>query len=513
MSVGVVQGHTLDANLDRTCDVCIIGSGPGGATLAAGLSERGLDVVVLEEGPAVDRSLFDQTERTAFRDFYQDQGARSTKDMAINILQGRCIGGGSTVNWTTCLRAPALTLRTWSQRFGVSGLGVDDLAPHYDAVEARLGVMPWPADAANANNQVLRRGAAALGIEVTTLPRNVRGCANLGSCGMGCPVDAKQAMHLTYLRDALAHGASVVADARVDRIVHLRRRVTAVHAKCIDPTTRRPTGTRIVIRPKVAVSSAGAINGPALLLRSGLDINGRVGRRTFLHPTVVVFGVFDKPISGHRGAPQVFSSHAFLDAAAGEVGYLLETAPVHPMLASSGPRQFGPAYHDVMANFDRLAAPIALCIDGLLPDDEGGTVRLRWGGHPELEYPWRDATRRAFQAAQATLARLTLAAGAERAITTHTNTIACTTTDDVERVARAASGPHEHYVGSAHQMGGCTMGADPTRHVVDDRFRHHHVDNMFVVDGSVFPTGLGVNPCATICALARLATAHVHDAV
>ncbi|MEE9383791.1 MAG: GMC family oxidoreductase [Nannocystaceae bacterium] len=510
---GVHSSATLHSHVERRCDVCIVGSGAGGAVLAAQLAARGLHVVILEEGGYHTAEDFDQTETTAFPLLYQESGGRATRDLAINILQGRCVGGGTTVNWTTCFRAPDSTLARWRTKFGVEGLDGHTLTPHYEAVEKRLNIQLWPPGAANANNVVLQQGAASLGWTTRTLRRNVRGCANTGYCGMGCPVGAKQSMTSTYIQDALSSGATLFTHTRVQRFRARRARIVSIEAEVLDPKTNRTNGIRVEIRPKVAVCAAGAINGPALLLRSSLDFNGRVGRRTFLHPAVLIVGEFDRKIHASAGAPQVFSSHQFAHRGEHRVGFFVETAPVHPILASSVPRTFGVNYHKFMAKFDRISALIALCEDGFVPGDEGGTVRLRWNGRAVLDYPIRPPLTEAFRAAHVALARLTLAGGAKTAHSTHTHPLQISTNRHLARLDDAPYGAHEHYIGSAHQMGGCAMGANKATSVVDSELRHHEIPNLFVVDGSVFPTALGVNPSETIYALAHWAADTVALAV
>ncbi len=192
--MSVVEGRTLVTDLDRGCDVCIVGSGAGGSVLAAGLCARGLDVVMVEEGGYRTAKDFDLEERHAYTEMYQDRGLRTSADGAVIVLQGRTVGGGTTVNWTTCFRTPDETLAHWRDHHGLSDLTPEALRPHFEAVEERLGIAPWPEQLANANNQVLLRGARKLGYDVAPLRRNVRGCINTGYCGVGCAWDAKQSM-------------------------------------------------------------------------------------------------------------------------------------------------------------------------------------------------------------------------------------------------------------------------------------------------------------------------------
>ncbi|MEZ4319516.1 MAG: GMC family oxidoreductase [Myxococcota bacterium] len=507
----IVEGHQIEGDLTRSCDVCIIGSGAGGAVLAASLAARGLDVVVLEEGGYHQRSDFAKPdERWSYPALYQERGGRTTDDLSITILQGRAVGGTTVVNWTTCFRTPERILAHWRSEHGTT-LDSATLAPHFEAVEARLNIHPWPVPP-NGNNDVLRRGCEALGWEHDVLRRNVKGCASSGMCGLGCPVDAKQAMHLTYLVDAVGDGATVYADVRVDRLEVEAGRVKSVQAVVMQRGVDRPTPTRVTITPKVVVSSCGAINGPALFLRSGLDGGGRVGRRTFIHPVVAVLAEYEERIQPFYGAPQSVSSHEFVDRGPDQYGFFLEAAPLQPMLAASAGWVFGETLDAQMQRLPHLSVVIALHVDGLLAGDEGGTVTLK-GDRPSVSYPVGPRLQAAMKDAHVAAARVHLAAGAKVAFTTHPSTVALRTVEDLALLEKATYGTHQHGIFTAHQMGGLSMGADPAHHPVDPGLRFRGVDNVFVVDGSVLPTALGVNPSETIYGLAHWAADGVAAAV
>ncbi len=492
------------------CDVCVVGSGAGGAVLAAGVAAAGRSVVMLEEGGFYTRKDFDLREDHAYRRLYQDVGARTTEDLAITVLQGRSVGGGTTVNWTTCFRTPDRVLEHWARRHRIPGYGPDDLRPHFEAVERRLNIHRWQAPP-NANNAVLLRGARKLGWEATILRRNVRGCADSGYCGMGCPVDAKQGMLLTYLPDALRDGMRLLADTRAERIEVRGDRARRVHARVLDRDTGQPTGAEVTVEARVVVVSGGAINSPALLLRSGLD-EGGVGRRTFLHPVVAVLGRYTERVDGFYGAPQSVGSHAFFDRGADRVGFFLEAAPLHPMLVATALPLVGEERAQQMRNLPHLSGLIAVCVDGLLEGDEGGTVRLDRHGRIRLRYRVGPPLAEAFHAAHRGLVQVHLAAGAVEVATAHRPPVRLRPGDDLRALDTVPYGAHHHPIFTAHQMGGCRMGLDPATSVVDPDLRHHRVKNLFVVDGSVLPTAAGVNPSETIYAIAHKARAAVIDA-
>lgn len=495
-------GAEMTSDVALSCDVAVVGSGAGGAVLAAGLAERGLTVVLLEEGGHYTREDFDLQESTAYPMLYQDRGTRATADLAITILQGRSVGGSTTVNWTTCFRTPDRILDVWQRVHGVDGLDPGALRPHFEAVEARLNIGRWQETLVNRNNRPLLEGARKLGWHAEVLRRNVNGCANSGYCGLGCPVDGKQAMHLTYIPDGLAAGMTLLADTRAERLEVVGGRVVAVHARVLDRATGTPTGVTVTIRPKVAVSAGGAINGPALLLRSGLD-DGIVGRRTFLHPVVAVAGEYDEVVDPWYGAPQSVSSHEHVDRGPDRYGFFLEAAPIHPMLAATAHRGSPDEVAQYMGRLNHISALIALSVDGLLDGDEGGTVTLRSDGRVRVDYPISARLSASFRDAHLALARVHLAAGARRVASLHVASVLVSSEAELTRLETAPYGAHAHTIFTAHQMGGCAMGGDRNRSVVDSALRHWRVPNLFVVDGSVLPTALGVNPSQTIYALAH----------
>jgi choline dehydrogenase-like flavoprotein len=507
----VIDARQLHADATYDCDVAIVGTGAGGGTAAEILADAGLRVLMVEEGPLKSSSDFRMLESDAYPQLYQASAARKTSDKAINILQGRCVGGGTTVNWTSSFRTPSRTLAHWASAHDLPGYAEADLAPWFERVERRLSIAPWTV-APNANNAALARGAAELGIAHGAIRRNVSGCWNLGYCGMGCPTNAKQSMLVTAIPAALDRGATLVTHARAMRLVQKADRVDTLECAAMDAAGVAITTRRIVVHARMFVAAGGAINTPGLLLRSNVpDPHGRVGQRTFLHPTVVSAALMRERIDGHAGAPQTVYSDQFQDEVAldGPIGYKLEAPPIHPILAAITLPGHGEAHAAFMHELPRLHVLIALLRDGFHPDSPGGSVRLAGDGTPQLDYPlgpyvWH-GVRRAF----ASMARLQFAAGAQQVMPIHDNG---TVFDGVAAAERAITGfdlrPLVTPVVSAHVMGGCAMGRDARRASVAPDGRYHHLANLYVADGSLFPTSIGANPQLSIYAVAaRLASA------
>ena len=207
----------LDSDLTLEADVAIIGSGAGGGTTAEILSAAGYKVLLIEEGPLKTSSDFKLLEDEAYTSLYQEGIGRMSKDGAITILQGRAVGGTTLINWTSSFRTPDATLSHWASEYAVKGHSSAEMAPWFEKMEQRLGIAPW-AMPPNPNNDVIRKGCEKLGYSWHVIPRNVRGCFNLGYCGMGCPVNAKQSMLVTTIPSTLEAGGELLYLARAERL-------------------------------------------------------------------------------------------------------------------------------------------------------------------------------------------------------------------------------------------------------------------------------------------------------
>jgi len=504
----IVTGADVQRDLILKPDVCVVGSGPGGAIVASRLASAGASVVVLEEGGHHTKAEFDMQESTAYPRLYQDRGNRATADLSVAVLQGRAVGGGTVVNWTTSFRTPEDVVARWREKDGAR-VSPEALRPHFEEVEERLGIAKVDLEDTNPNNRRLYDGCKKLGWDVDTTRRNVRQCLRTGYCGMGCPVDAKQSAALTYLPDAIAKGATVHADCRARRIEWNGKRAVAVIGEVLHPGTQEQTGRTVRVEPRAVVVSCGALNSPALLLRSGIE-QGPVGKKTWLHPTVAVAAIYREPIEAFYGAPQSVASHHFAHRSEG-AGFFLEAAPLHPMLAGIALPGFGARMRSDLALLPNTAVSIALMIDGFGDGEEGGTVSLRSDGNPKLDYPFTPRHYECWRAGMKALARVHLANGATRVQSLHFVPVMVRSEADLSKIDEAPLGPNLCAVFTAHQMGGCGLGADPARSVIDPELRHHFLENLWIADGSVFPTLLGVNPMESIYGISSWAAERIRS--
>jgi choline dehydrogenase-like flavoprotein len=485
-------------------DVVVIGSGAGGGVVASSFARADKRVVVLEAGGAYDARSFTQRELT-MSELYLDGGLTSSSDVGIAILAGATVGGGTTVNWCTCLRLPERIVAEWGEQSGVTQLGAE-LAPHYAGIERCLEIRSITNH--NANNRVILDGARALGVHADASPRNAsadcgEGC---GYCGFGCAYDKKHSTASTFLLDLAANGGCIYANAAGLRIDTTGDRARGVVAR----QTVAPGDVRTFsVEADLVVLCAGTLRTPGLLARSGIG-HPLLGKRLFLHPTAAAIVEFDRPIEPWIGPMQSAHSDAF-NYRSGNYGVKVEVAPAHPGLAAlSVPCVSRGMHAGLMERIRNVATLIALTRDrdpGSIDLDDEAYIRYRlspFDGENML-------------AGLVGLFDLGFAAGAIRAMTLHATPL------EVERKAWTPSyragfeerlrsigvAPNRQILFSAHQMGTAAMGASRERSVVDPSGRVWGYENLLVADASGFPQSSGVNPMLTIMAMAsRIAVQH-----
>lgn len=490
------QDQTLEA------DVVIVGSGAGGGTSAELLSAAGFKVLILEEGPLKTAASFkDMDDTRAYGELYQEGAGRASADGAVAILQGRTVGGTTTVNWTSSFRTPPPTLQYWADTFALKNAGEQDMAPWYAQMEERLGIAPW-AVPPNNNNGILKRGAEALGWNAHVIARNVRGCWNLGYCGLGCPTNAKQSMLVTTIPGALKNGAQLVHHLSVRHLKFSGYKVEALYAEALGEDCVRRSGVKVTVRARHFVLSGGAINTPALLLRSqAIDPYGRIGKRTCIHPVNLSLGLMPDKVDGYYGAPQSIYSDEFQwkHGATGPVGYKMEVAPMQPLLASVVMGRSGMELQSGMAQLPYTNSTLALLRDGFDEQSPGGEVRIDDSGAPVLHYEFSDYLWDGFRRAYLSMAELQFAAGAKQVMPVHLDSTLYNSWAEAQKAIAALPYKTQRLpVFTAHLMGGCAMGEDEKLTVVNSEARFRHADNLSIIDGSLFPTSVGANPQLSI---------------
>ena len=478
-------GADFSESFSEAPDVCIVGSGAGGAPAALALAQAGLDVLVLEGGGYFRTEDFNQRERDMVPAFHANRGSRFTADGAIALLGAEMIGGTTVINTADCVTIPEPVLEKWAAEHGVTGLDAADLAPAVDWVHEVLGAHRIADEDINTNNRLLMDGSRALGYAGHPFVNSRVKCVGCGYCLLACAYEAKQSALVTWVPRAAAAGARFYANCRVTKIHAEGRRVTSVEGHVIDPETREPKFP-FRVTPKTLVLSAGTFNTAALLLASGVaNSSGQVGRNLILQPQMPILATFKKAVRAFRGIPQAYAVSQFheVNRQRGDWGYWLEGIFAQAGTIGALLSGFGTAHQELMRRY----AHMAMCLV-LAPDEPGGVVDVEDDGRPRVTYTLQDSWRdRATQGAREAI-KIYLEAGAEQACLLSEPMICCTTAADTELVTRDAIDAGRVPIFSAHPQGTCRMGADPATSVVDSTLQTHDVENLYVMDGSVFPS-------------------------
>ena len=485
---------TEDTELD--CDVVIVGSGAGGGTAAAVLANQGLDVVVVEAGGYFSEEDFDGAELDGYVKLYLGGGGVPTPDQSIGLLAGFCLGGGTTVNYTWCFRPPDHVRKDWTDRFGLEDWDGQDFDDSLDAVWDRLHV--------NSENSMpslrdvrFREGLSKLGWDSQVMQRNAVGCTEeiCGQCHYGCPLGAKQSTLVTWLQDAYDAGARIVVNAPVERVL-----IEGGEAKGVEATTA--DGHKLTVRARAVAAAAGAINTPALLVRSGLD-NPNVGKNLMIHPVLLVWAMFEQEILPWTGVFGSTFCDEFLDMGEG-YGVKYMHASAHPSdLAVFAPWRGASDHAELMQSLRHTGG------FGILQRArDAGEVVVGKDGLPAPIWNLSDFDRDVMRKGLDGMTQVLEAGGARRIYTSHAGWVSYDPGNGGrEQMLKAADdygwGPAQVTLGSFHLMGTAHMSASRKDSVCDPTGETWDAKNLFVVDGAVLPTALGVNPMITIEAAAH----------
>ncbi|HKT22604.1 MAG TPA: GMC family oxidoreductase, partial [Nitrososphaerales archaeon] len=452
---------------------------------------------------------FQQNEMRMMQKLFQQSGTAATSDLSFVLLAGRGAGGGTTVNWNTCLKPPARVLAEWEAEYGVAGVTGPEFASYLEDAWRAIGVNESESQR-NGNNSVLWDGCRALGYaegaDYHTISRNAVGCRErCDFCTYGCIYSAKQSTALTYLPRAQKKGARFVFDARVEHVVIEGGKAKGVVAR----VESGGKGRRLEVKAKAVVVACGGIETPALLLRSGVK-DKNVGAYLRLDPTVAVGGIFDRPIDPWKGPPQTVAVWKFIDLDGTYHGFWVEAAPAHPgLFALSIPWVNGRQHKDFMLNYYRRSSASIV----LLRERSSGRVTLDRDGFAKVSYDLERADRETIVRGMEETAKILAAAGAQGVWTTHNSQVFAgdgtkrLTDGDLDSFGAALRREGVAYnrmmLYSAHLMGSCRMSADPSRGPTSPTGELHAVKNLFVGDACVFPTTPAVNPMISIMAMSR----------
>lgn len=472
--------------IEESADVVIVGTGAGGATAARVLAAAGLDVVMIEEGPELPlrerrRELLDAMS-VAVRDLASLATDGATP---IPLLQGRCVGGSTAVNSGIVWRLPEDVRADWCERFGldalVGGGAIDDV---FDAIEGELGVHETEGPILGGNNALMQRGAEALGLPGRVIHRNAKGCEGNARCLQGCPIGARQSMDVSYVPRAIGDGARLRSSWRVERVVLEGARAVAVRGTVLDPAGGGEAGRFEVRARRAVIVAASAVWTPVLLARSGVR-HALLGERFQAHPGAAFVARFEEPVHMGFGASQGY------EVPMRDRGYKLEALGLPPeMLAARLPgagEEWARRVRE-LGHYVQWGAQVRMeALGRVRPALFGGGASVRY------EPTARDLAK--IHEALVLTGRMMLAAGAAEIHPGVAGVPETIRTDaELDAFARTTLRRDQVHLVASHLFGTACASRDPRTGVVDERLAVHGAEGLYVMDASVFPTNLGVNP-------------------
>jgi choline dehydrogenase-like flavoprotein len=500
MSTGAILDGAQGALAEQlTVDVCIVGSGCGGATAAWELAKAGREVLVLEEGADLTGPRLTQRDSEMYDQLYMDRGGRSTSDLSISVLQGRVLGGGGVINASDVVPMSDAVLLHWQKRWGLTDFSQETLAPFREAALADLHANR-PVDAqVNANNKALWRGAEKLGWKGEVMLHNREGCAGVGACLIGCPLDRKKNPRFVAIPAAVEAGACFVTRIRAVKLEATASELKLIHARRLDPKGYRE-GAPLTIKARTVILAANAVASAQLLLRSGVG-NAQVGRNLMLQPQQPVVARFAEDIRFFRGIPQSFAVTEFetdADEKDGWWGFRIEGISGTPGIVASLLPEVGAKGKALMQEYPRLAASLLLT-----PDRGQGVVRVEPSGRLRIDYALDEEQRERIRKAVVAAAKVYLAAGAQEVLVPNAPPLRLTSEADLARVTELSLAPTTAPLLSAHQMGTVRFAPNEKDGGADPDGQVYGTKGVYVFDSSGFPSSASSHTMAPILTISR----------
>jgi choline dehydrogenase-like flavoprotein len=489
----VILAHAdYEREHEFSADVVVVGTGAGGAVVGTELAEAGRDVLFVEEGGYHPTESFNPYTTESVPRLYRDASATMIFGKApIPYVEGRCVGGSTVINGGMAYRAPERVLEDWERATGSSDLGPRALEPLFERVEKRVSAEVQSEDSIGDDSRIMMLGAQKMGWRYTVNRRNQQACVGANNCSLGCPTGAKQSTLVSYIPHAIAAGARLLTELRVDRLVIENGRAVGVTGRAVNPRTRR-ADRRVTVRARAVVIACGAVQTPYLLLRHGLGKPSRqLGKNFLCHPNAKVIAVYPHDVHGWQGVSQNAQIREFHAE-----GILMAENFVAPGVLAAYLPFHGKDVWELMLRYNQMV------ISGVLVEDSiSGTVSRTLFGTPLVRYDITPSDHERFKKGVKLLAQMHFAMGADFVNLPFHGLPIAHSADDLASIDRE-SDPKNLELFTPHLMGTARMGSRPSDSVVDLSAQLWDLPGCYVADSSLFPTAIGVNPQITIMALA-----------
>lgn len=472
-------------------EVCVIGSGAGGGVCAQRLTEKGLKVVLVEEGLHYEEKDFSTDLFSSLKHLYRNKGFQfSMGNSPFPILTGKCLGGTTVVNSAICIIPPPELLEHWMKTFLLPTISPESMLSHFKRIEKEIKIAPGNREVLGKNNLVFERGLKRLNWRGSIIKRNAPECEGCGTCNFGCPVGAKISVDKAYIKDAVAKGAQVYTGVRIHRLNTKGKKVTTAEGVLLDGE-ENITG-RVNIKANLFVLAGGAIMSPLILINSDIKTSPHIGKNLHVHPACGILALFSEKIMGWHGIPQGYHCSEFINE-----GILIETAFFDPGIIAGMIPMFQKDSESALKNMDSIGIAGAMIKDPPL----GYVKIMRHRFAPEIHYTITPTLKRKILRGFFLTAKLMFAAGAKKVKPSIKGAPFFSDLNALEMyLEKVRTG--EIQIEGNHPLGTLRMGLSPEISVVSPEGKVHGLENLFVIDASILPTSPGINPMVLIMALA-----------
>jgi choline dehydrogenase-like flavoprotein len=498
----IITGDQINNDLEESCQVLIIGSGAGGGCMAAELAQQGVDVIVLEEGPYYQTKDFSSNPAKMIPMLYRDAGTSLIMGSpSIIFSEGRCVGGSTVINGGMCWRTPEKVIKRWQLEFGLGEITPKVMEPFYEKVEKIISAEPQHPNSLSKGEMLWHKANRKMDYLIRRNRRNQKNCTGEGLCVFGCPTERKRSVLVTYIPMALKAGARLYTDCKAEKLIVKDGRAIGATVSVLNrATTKRKN--KMTIHANLVIVACGAIQTPAFLLGSKVGNSYKqVGRNFLCHPNTKVVGLFDEEVRYWAGVHQAHQVHEFLDE-----GILFALGGVPPALVSLSFPCIGQRSLELMEQWNHMI------VAGMLIDDTtyGRVYRLPWGA-PLPMYQIDNVEHERLLRGTALLSELLFVAGAKKVLLPFFQLQELNSIDEIKKIYEFKIKKAEIELLTVHAFGTTRMAENPSLGVVNQWGEVHDTSRLFVVDGGIIPTSLGVNPQETIMALATRTSEYIME--